>query len=83
MIYVAVAIGANLFFLLSNINAFDIDIRYYVYRPNEYVDVYNDWRSRHWLGITKPIPLAGRQRLLRAAPRPGSPRRTRGRAGPS
>ena len=31
--------------------------RYYLYKPNEYVDVYDDPRSRHWLGLRPQCPM--------------------------
>lgn len=48
-LYLAVTIGAFAFYGLTNIHAFDPAMRYFLYRPNEYVDVYNDPRSRNWL----------------------------------
>jgi hypothetical protein len=35
------------------------DPHYYVYRPNPYIDMYDDLRSRHWLtfGSVRP-PVA-------------------------
>lgn len=47
--YLVVTIGGSTLFSLTNVHAFDPDVRYFLYRPNEYVDVYDDPRSRHWL----------------------------------
>jgi hypothetical protein len=48
-VYLVVTIVGWTLFNLTNIHAFDPDMRYFLYRPNEYVDVYDDPRSRHWL----------------------------------
>jgi hypothetical protein len=48
-IYLTVAICSQLFFVLTFMRAFDFDMHYYPYRPNEYVDMYEDERSRLWL----------------------------------
>jgi hypothetical protein len=54
--YIAIAIGGTFIFMLTNMSAFDSDVRYYVYRPNEYVDMYEDPRIRPWLGLASPSP---------------------------
>jgi len=48
-VYLVVTLGGWTLFYLTNIRAFDPDMRYFLYRPNEYVDAYDDPRSRHWL----------------------------------
>lgn len=50
--YLAVSLGAHLLFWSTGLKMFDGDRYYYWYRPNEYVDMYEDPRSRHW--IVKP-----------------------------
>lgn len=50
--YLLVTIGGWTLFYLTNVRAFDPDVRYSLYRPNEYVDVYDDPRSKHWLTPT-------------------------------
>lgn len=47
--YFAVMLGAEMIFLLTNNEAFDNGIHYYLYRPSEYIDAYDDPRSQHWL----------------------------------
>jgi hypothetical protein len=47
--YIVLTLGAATLFSMTNLRAFGSEIRYYLYRPNEYVDVYDDPRSRHWL----------------------------------
>lgn len=47
--YIALGIGDHVAFWGTEMNLFRHDRRYYFYRPNEYVDVYDDPRSRHWL----------------------------------
>jgi NACHT domain len=39
----------QLTFAATSLNVFSEGRRYYLYRPNEYVDMYDDPRSRHWL----------------------------------
>ena len=58
-VYVLLTIGGEIGFILTNLNAFSKDVRYYVYRPNEYVDIYDDPRSRQWLGLEPMSPHAG------------------------
>ena len=38
-----------LIYLITNLTGFDKETRYYLYRPNEYVNMYEDPKSRHWL----------------------------------
>lgn len=52
--YIALAVGAELLFLVTNLRAFDGGVRYYPYRPNDYVDMYEDPRTRPWLGLAGP-----------------------------
>lgn len=47
--YTGVALAANAFFWLTDLAIFERGRRYYLYRPSEYVDMYEDPRSRHWL----------------------------------
>lgn len=54
--YYAVALGAEIIFMLTNNHAFDSGIQYYLYRPNEYVDAYDDPRSAHWLVLQSLRP---------------------------
>jgi hypothetical protein len=49
--FLVVAIAGAPLYLLTNLNAFGSDVRYYPYRPSEFVDMYDDPRSRHWLGL--------------------------------
>jgi len=53
-VYIAVAIAAQVIFWETSMNMFNRDRHYYLYRPNEYVNVYEDPRSRHWLSPTSP-----------------------------
>jgi energy-coupling factor transporter ATP-binding protein EcfA2 len=52
--YLLVALGAPVIFLLTNLNAFGKEVRYYLYRPSDFVDMYDDPRSRQWLGLAWP-----------------------------
>ncbi len=47
--YICLAIGLNMFFWATGTGVFESDRRYYLYRPDEYVDAYTDPESRHWL----------------------------------
>ena len=53
-VYLVMAIGSQLLLWLTILRAFNLDERYYLYRPNEYVDMYEDERSRLWLA--RPLP---------------------------
>ena len=53
--YLVIAIISQLILWLTALQAFNSDKRYYPYRPNEYVDMYEDERSRLWLA--RPLPL--------------------------
>ena len=46
----------QLVFWATGINFFSGDVRFYPYRPNAYVDAYDDPKSRHWL--VPDIPLS-------------------------
>jgi hypothetical protein len=49
--YLAVAVAAPLLlYWLPLLNLAARTTRFYLYRPNEYIDVYDDPRSRHWVG---------------------------------
>ena len=48
--YIFLVFGMGLFYWMTAIRLFDRRRRYYIFRPNEFVDVYSDPRSRHWLG---------------------------------
>lgn len=48
-VYLVVTIGGWTLFFLTNVRAFDPRMRYFLYRPNEYIDIYDDLRSKHWL----------------------------------
>jgi hypothetical protein len=52
--YLVFAIGGFQLYALFNLNAFAKGVRYYLYRPSEFVDMYDDPRSMHWLGIASP-----------------------------
>lgn len=47
--YIVLAIGAQTFFWVTDMTAFNDYAHYYLYRPNVFVDVYDDPQSRHWL----------------------------------
>jgi hypothetical protein len=47
--YLIVALAAQTFNWLTTMNLFGLRKRYYLYQPNEFVDMYNDPKSRHWL----------------------------------
>lgn len=52
--YILVSIGFAVLFWTTGIKMCLRGERYYFYRPNEYVDVYDDPRSQHWLGVAGP-----------------------------
>jgi NACHT domain len=54
-VYLVIAISSHLLLWLTILKAFNLDTRYYLHRPNEYVDMYEDERSRLWLA--RPLPL--------------------------
>jgi hypothetical protein len=47
--YFVLSVAAFTIFFLTSTDAFNRDARYYLYRPIEFVDMYDDPRSRHWL----------------------------------
>jgi energy-coupling factor transporter ATP-binding protein EcfA2 len=47
--YILATIGAQALFWSTCLNYFDSARRFYPYRRSEYVDVYDDPQSRHWL----------------------------------
>jgi len=49
--YLAIALGAPVIYWLARFDIAARGSRYYLYRPNNYVDVYDDPRSLLWLGI--------------------------------
>lgn len=48
-LYVSVAATISFSYWVCDLAIFSSARRYYLYRPSEYVDVYDDPRSRHWL----------------------------------
>jgi hypothetical protein len=48
-VYAIVGLASQLFFWSSLMNVFNSNRWYYLYRPNKYVNVYDDPRSSHWL----------------------------------
>jgi len=52
--YIIASIGVSGLFLATTLSYFDTSRRYYLYRRNEYVDMYDDPRSRPWLGLSAP-----------------------------
>ena len=57
--YIAVTSGALILFFLTNIHAFSSEMRYYIYKPNEYIDMYDDPRSRYWLMGVNEFLMSG------------------------
>jgi hypothetical protein len=50
--YLAVSLSAHVGYWAAGLDVFNRNRHYYLYRPNEFVDMYDDPMSRHW--ITKP-----------------------------
>jgi len=50
--YLALSLGTHVVYWATGLNIFRGDRHYYLYRPNEFVDMYEDPKSRHW--IIKP-----------------------------
>ena len=50
--YLALSLGAHVVFWATGLNLFSGKQHYYLYRPNEFVDMYEDPKSRNW--IIKP-----------------------------
>jgi hypothetical protein len=55
--YLAVALGVHGIYWFAAFDAVMRGRRYHLYQPNKYTDVYDDPRSRHWLGLRPPRPL--------------------------
>jgi hypothetical protein len=55
--YLALSLGAQVLYWATGLNLFNSSRHYYLYRPNEYVDMYEDPKSRHW--IIKPKQHSG------------------------
>jgi hypothetical protein len=55
---VAAVLPPNVAYWMGNINLFTSGLRIHIFRPNEFVDMYDDPRSRHWLvsGAAGRIP---------------------------
>jgi len=56
--YIAVTLVLGTIFWASALNICSRPEHFYLYKPNEYVDVYDDPRSRHWLGVKAAAPTA-------------------------
>ncbi len=50
--YLTLSLGVSVVYWATGLNLFSGERHYYLYRPNEFVDMYEDPKSRHW--ITKP-----------------------------
>jgi hypothetical protein len=55
--YAIITFALNELYWLTLLNIFSRTKRYYAYHPNEYIDIYDDPRSAHWLGV-KSVPTA-------------------------
>lgn len=53
-VYILVSVGCQALFWATGVKMFTRGRRYYPYRPNPFVDIYDDPRSRHWLGLAGP-----------------------------
>jgi hypothetical protein len=47
--YIGLAVCCQALFWATDLKKFSRRRRYYLYKPNEYIDIYDDPRSRHWL----------------------------------
>lgn len=47
--YIGIVVAAHALYWSTNLAIFERGRRYYLYKPNEYVDMYEDPLSRHWL----------------------------------
>jgi len=56
--YIALPFGTGCLFWLTTFGICARGRKYYVYKPNEFVDVYDDPRSMHWLGVKNAAPTA-------------------------
>jgi hypothetical protein len=52
--YITLGIISQLLFLATNLDLFGKTRHYYLYRPNEFVDMYDEPSSRRWLGLSGP-----------------------------
>jgi hypothetical protein len=52
--YILLSLGSQVVFWATDIKLCTRGRRNYFYRPNEFVDMYDDPRSRHWLGVAGP-----------------------------
>ena len=50
--YCGAAVSSASLYLGIMFDGFAPDRHYYLYRPNAFIDVYDDPRSRHWLVVT-------------------------------
>jgi hypothetical protein len=57
-VYILVAIAAQSLFFLTAFGFCIRGRRYYLHKPNEFVDVYDDPKSQHWLGVKPSGPTA-------------------------
>jgi len=53
---IAVSIGAQVMFWGAGIQLFDSDRHYYLRRPNEFVNMYDEPKSKHWVTSGSPRP---------------------------
>jgi hypothetical protein len=53
-IFFATAAAGELLYLISFMQAFDHGQHLYLYRPNPYIDIYDDIRCRHWVQMVPP-----------------------------
>ena len=51
---VMVVFCCGILYWMTDMTIFSRDRHYYIYTPSEFVDVYDDPRSRHWLGLFTP-----------------------------
>jgi hypothetical protein len=56
--YLAITLGIQIIYWLTIYDICSRGRRYYLHRPNEFVDMYDDPRSRHWLGVKPSVPTA-------------------------
>lgn len=56
--YLVIAISAQTVSWATTLNFFNADVVYYLSRPSEFVNVYEDPKSQHWLGLSPAKPPA-------------------------
>jgi hypothetical protein len=56
--YIITAITLQTAFWVLDIRMLSLGRRYYLYHPNAFVDIYDDPRSRHWLGVKAAGPTS-------------------------